>query len=161
MRSSRPLRSVAILGLVATLLLGGASPALADHCGGEAKVAPSSGPGGTVFVIRPQLGAATVLRLYRDDDLVLTVHLADPAVRYVFRSRSGDAGAWRVEARVKGHRECGSEAAFAVTGLPTTSTTVDAAIDRPATPLAAVALLILAGIAGGLGGWRRGRRPTS
>lgn len=55
-------RLVLLLPLVALLAIA-PTPVLADHCGAGATIAPSSGPPGTTFVFKTNLGAPSDLHL--------------------------------------------------------------------------------------------------
>jgi hypothetical protein len=135
-----------------------AADVAADHCGAQMDITPAAGQGGTTFLIKPNLGANTVLMLSRNGRRVLTVQLPDPALRYQFHSRSGDAGAWTAEAAVQGQSACGSEGEFSITGLPSTATAI-ADEAPPTSPAIPIPLLAAAAIVGGILGWNR-RRPS-
>ena len=99
------------------------APVSADHCGASATVTPSSGPPGTTFVFRTNLGAPSTLYLYRDDTLVRSVRLrGDGPVRFAIATRAGDSGTWRARAEVRGSPSCAAEASFRVLGAPDTAT---------------------------------------
>lgn len=99
------------------------SPVLADHCGAGATITPRSGPPGTTFVFRTNLGAPTDLHLYHDGTLVRSVFLDDSDfVRYAIKTGAGDAGSWRARAEARGFPDCAAEATFTVVGTPDTST---------------------------------------
>jgi hypothetical protein len=135
------------LPLIALLLIVTAAPAMADHCGAKATVRPASGPPGTVFVFRTNLGAASNLTLYRDGEAQRTVFLrGDGFVRYDIATGRGDLGSWLARAAVHGHDHCRGEATFTVVGAPDTS----AAPPAPS-PIAAVVLLVAGLIGFGLG----------
>lgn len=126
---------------VIALLAISPTPALADHCGASATVSPSSGPPGTDFVFKTNLGAPSDLHLYRDGTLVRSVFLNDSDfVSYAIETGPGDAGSWRARAEVRGQTECAAEATFMV-GTPDTST-------APASSPAGPPWLVLA-LAGG------------
>jgi hypothetical protein len=89
MRGTRPTLMLLFLGVL------GLNPASvsADHCGAAATVTPSSGPPGTTFVFRTNLGAPSMLRLYRDGTLVRSAALdGDGPVRFAIRTGAGDSG---------------------------------------------------------------------
>jgi len=153
------MRLVRATTIAAVLVLGLACPpaSRADHCGGAATVEPASGPAGTTFVVRTNLGATANLYLYRDGTLVRTDTLAsDGSVIYRVRTGPGDAGRWRIRAAVQGGESCYGEARFLVTAIPDTST-------APAPPAGAPwPLAGLAGLTGLLlGMMRTGRRRSS
>lgn len=132
----------ALLAPMAALLLTIAVPmsVLADHCGGAATITPASGRPGTTFVFRTNLGAASDLRVYRNEDLVREVFLeGDGYVRYDIKTAAGDAGSWRARAEVRGQTECAAEVSFIVSGTPETSTS-----DPPISPTAPAGLVALA-----------------
>lgn len=99
------------------------TPVLADHCGADATITPRSGPPGTTFVFKANLGEPSDLHLYRDGALVRSVFLDDrDFVRYAIRTGAGDAGSWRARAEARGSPDCAAEATFTVVGTPDTST---------------------------------------
>ncbi|HEX5589688.1 MAG TPA: hypothetical protein VFX65_05310 [Candidatus Limnocylindrales bacterium] len=107
---------------IALLVLWLPGPALADHCGADATISPPTGPPGTTFVFRTNLGAPSDLRVYRNGRLVRDVYLAgDGFVRYRIRTVAGDTGDWRARAEVRGSPECAAEVSFTVIGPPDTS----------------------------------------
>ena len=136
------LRRLALLVPVIALLAIAPTPALADHCGAAATITPSSGPPGTDFVFKTNLGAPSDLHLYRDSTLVRSVFLDDSDfVSFTIETGSGDAGSWRARAELRGQTECAAEATFTVVGTPDTST-------EPASSPAGPPWLLLA-LAGG------------
>jgi hypothetical protein len=141
----RLVRSVRLASGAALLLaLIGPSSALADHCGAEATVTPTSGPQGTTFVFQTNLGAPSDLRMYQDESLVIEVPFdGDGPIRYEVTAEAGSVGTWLARAEVRGQTECAAEATFMVTGPPDTSTAIEPA--RPFVPATLVAML--AGIA--------------
>jgi hypothetical protein len=106
---------------VGVLLAGTPAIVRADHCGADGLVAPTSGMAGTAFVITPQLGSPTDLRLYRDGRLVGKVYLADGGV-HTFIAKPGDEGRWEARAWLRSQPECRSMMGFAVLPLPDTAT---------------------------------------
>jgi len=115
----------------------------ADHCGAVGSITPASGPPGTTFVFRTNLGSPSDLRIYRNERLVREVFLASDAdVRYRIRTGAGDAGTWRARAEVRGFPDGITEVSFVVVATPDTSTrsTVPAEASRaPGTALMAAA----------------------
>ncbi len=135
-------RLVLLLPLIVLLAIA-PTPVLADHCGAAATIMPSSGPPGTDFVFKTNLGAPSDLHLYRDGKLVRSVFLDDSDfVSYAIKTGPGDAGAWRARAEVRGFPDCAAEAAFTIVGTPETST-------EPASATAGPPWLLLA-LAGGV-----------
>jgi hypothetical protein len=143
-------RLARVLPLAALLVLLVAPPVSADHCGAAATVSPASGPAGTTFVFRTNLGAASDLRLYRDDRLVKEVFLeGDGFVRYDIETGPGDAGHWRARAEVRTQTDCSAEASFTVLEIPDTAT------DRDPLAPAILASVVGAALAGlGICHWR-------
>jgi hypothetical protein len=144
-----------LLGPVALALPAAVS---ADHCGAAATISPSSGPPGTTFVFRTNLGAPSDLRLYRNDRLVAEQFLDGEAfVQYDITTESGDEGRWRARAEVRGQPECAAEASFVVLGAPDTST-ASTPSTASSTVVPAVVLALLAGFGLGLRRSPRGFR---
>jgi hypothetical protein len=107
---------------MALLVLGVPAVVSADHCGAVGSITPVSGPPGTTFVFRTNLGAPSDLRIHRNERLVREVYLAgDADVRYRIRTGPGDAGTWRARAEVRGFPDCITELTFVVVGAPDTS----------------------------------------
>lgn len=116
-------RLLSVAAFIAVLVLGGPAKVSADHCGAVGSITPASGPPGTTFVFRTNLGAPSDLRIYRNERLVREVFLAgDADVRYRIRTGPGDAGTWRARAEVRGFPDCIMELTFVVVGAPDTST---------------------------------------
>src|SRR5690349_6561367 len=112
---------LAVAGL-ASLAIAFPRASLADHCGGSATVEPSTGPVGTTFVFRTNLGGPTTIEVYHDGTLERTDTLhGNGPVTYRIRTDEGDDGRWQVRAVVQGQEECAGHARFRVTGLPDTS----------------------------------------
>jgi hypothetical protein len=96
-----------------------APPATADHCGATATVVPPTGPIGTTFVFKTDLGAASVLRLFQNGEPVEEVSFpGNGFIEYQIDTHPGDAGSWRARAEVLGSPQCIAEAHFTVAGLP-------------------------------------------
>jgi hypothetical protein len=116
-------RLLAIAALTSIVLLTQPAAAAADHCGADATVSPPSGPPGTTFVFRTNLGAPSELRVFRNERLVRIVSLDGHGfVRYRISTGPGDAGAWRAHAAVVGRPDCVAEASFNVVAPPDTAT---------------------------------------
>ena len=76
-----------VAALTSIVLLSLPAPASADHCGADATVSPASGPPGTTFVFRTNLGAPSELQVFRNERLVKVVPLDGQAfVRYRIRT---------------------------------------------------------------------------
>lgn len=138
------------LAVATVILLGLALPSvsLADHCDGSATVEPGSGPAGTTFVFRTNLGETSNLYLYHDGELVRTDTLAGgDATPYRIRTDADDIGRWRIRAAVQGGEACYGEAVFRVTGMPDTATDAggSGAWTSPVVTLAGLLGLMLAG----------------
>ena len=115
-------RLLAAAALTSIVLLSQPAPASADHCGADATVSPQSGPPGTTFVFRTNLGAPSKLEVFRNERLVKVVSLdGNGFVRYRIRTGPGDAGTWRAHAAVDGRPDCVAEASFSVVGPPDTA----------------------------------------
>lgn len=142
----RWVRLLGIAALTSIVLLSQPAPASADHCGAEATVSPASGPPGTTFVFRTNLGAPSELEVFRNERLVKVVPLdGDAFVRYRIRTGPGDAGAWRAHAAVVGRPDCVAEASFSVVGPPDTATVASPRtprVERGAEPWIAIAWAI-------------------
>ena len=109
--------------LIALLTFTQSGHVYADHCGGAASVDPISGPAGTAFVFRTNVGAPSDLSIFHDGRPVRQAYLPRSGdVSYVIRTSQGDDGTWRIRAAVRGHEVCYAEATFTVGGLPETST---------------------------------------
>ena len=116
-------RLLRVAALTSVVLLSQPALASADHCGADATVSPASGPPGTTFVFRTNLGAPSELQVFRDEQLVKAVPLDGQAfVRYRIRTGPGDTGTWRAHAAVVGRPDCVAEASFSVVGPPDTAT---------------------------------------
>lgn len=116
-------RLLAVAALTSIVVLSQAVPASADHCGADATVSPVSGPPGTTFVFRTNLGAPSQLQVFRDERLMKVISLDGHGfVRYRIRTGPGDAGTWRAHAAVVGRPDCVAEASFSVVGPPDTAT---------------------------------------
>jgi hypothetical protein len=121
-----------VAALTSIVLVSQPAPASADHCGADATVSPLSGPPGTTFVFRTNLGAPSELEVFRNERLVKVVSLeGNGFVRYRIRTGPGDAGTWRAHAAVVGRPDCVAEASFSVVGPPDTAT-----VASPRAPLA-------------------------
>ena len=110
----------AFLLAVVTALLVLAVPAAvqADRCGGRATVDPESGPPGTAFVFRTNVGASSDLTLTKNGEVVGVVPLNGSGdVSFTYTSQPGDEGEWVATALVRSAPDCGAEARFTVTGL--------------------------------------------
>jgi hypothetical protein len=137
--------------MVALLLAVAGPPRVAaDHCFGVS-VEPSSGPAGTVFVIRQGGADSGIVTLFHDGSRVAS-HRVDgwrDAVR--FRSTPGDVGRWRAHLVIPvGDKPCGPNDWFTVTGTPDTATIGSAGDPSSSAADASAALLGLAGLAGAL-----------
>jgi hypothetical protein len=108
--------------LATFLVLLASSSVAADHCGGTATVEPESGPSGTTFVFTGDVGAASNLRVFRNDQPIGSASFAgEGLVRYEIETQSGDGGLWRVRLEARGSPDCGTEATFTVVDVPDTS----------------------------------------
>jgi hypothetical protein len=141
MRLGRLARVVPVGAMLLALAV--PSPVTADHCGAAATIAPISGPPGTTFVFRTNLGAPSDLRVYRNGLVKEAFLEGDGDVRYDIATASRDAGQWRARAEVRGQTDCAAEAAFTVLGTPNTS----AANAPPSSPGFSLLITIAAGVA--------------
>lgn len=108
--------------MAAFLILLASTSVDADHCGGTATVEPESGPSGTTFVFTGDIGAASNLRLFHNDQPIGSASFAgEGPVRYEIETQSGDGGEWRVRLEARGSPDCGAEATFTVADLAATS----------------------------------------
>ncbi len=149
------LRLLAQVGAIAATLLValgpvGASIASADSCGSDATITPASGPPGTTFVFRTNLGEPSDIYVYRNGHLVKTDF--DPGnadIRYEVTANA--PGRWRVRAELRSSPQCAAEATFVVVGTPDTATA--GPIEGGSTsgwPLAVLVSLIAGAIACGV-----------
>ena len=156
-------RLLAAAALTSIVLLSQPALASADHCGADATVSPASGPPGTTFVFRTNLGAPSELQVFRDERLVKVVSLDDHGfVRYRIRTGPGDAGTWRAHAAVVGRPDCVAEVSFSVVSPPDTATL--ASTGAPLREAGAATLIAVAGwvaflLVIGRAGERRSIRP--
>lgn len=136
----RRLRFLTVPAFIALLVLGAPASVAADHCGETGSITPASGPPGTTFVFRTNLGSPSILRIYRDERLVREVSLAgDADVRYRIRTGPGDGGMWRARAEVRGRPDCYTELSFVVVDPPETSTSALGAAPTSRRSIAALA----------------------
>ena len=122
----------------------------ADHCFGVS-VEPSSGPAGTVFVIRQNGADPGIVTLFHDGSRVASYRVDGWGDAVRFRSTPGDVGRWRAHLVIPvGDEPCGPNDWFTVTGTPDTATIGSAGDPSSAAADASAALLGLAGLAGAL-----------
>jgi hypothetical protein len=118
-------RAWIVAGALGVLLIGFAGsqrPVAADHCFGVF-VEPSSGPPGTVFVIRQGGGDPGVVTLFHDGSRVARYRLDGWRDAIRFHSSPADVGRWRVHLEIPhGDEPCVPDDSFTVTAAPDTAT---------------------------------------